>query len=207
VLLVAVLRAQAVPARARCGFAAYLERGRFTDHWLCERWDARQARWILVDAQLLDEAQRAEPAIDVDPLDVPRDGGRFLFAAKAWARCRAGEADPSDFGIFAERGLWFIGGDLVRDLAALEKVEMLPWEVWDAMPNPDEPLTDDRLDLCDRLAAIARAAPDAEIDRPCALHDGGGNGRRLRVPGAVGDTLRYRAEPIRAARPQGTDAA
>lgn len=36
VLLVALLRQQGVPARARCGFATYFTPGRFEDHWLGE---------------------------------------------------------------------------------------------------------------------------------------------------------------------------
>ena len=52
VLLVAMLRAQGVPARARCGFGAYFTPGRFEDHWVCEYWHSAEGRWILVDAQI-----------------------------------------------------------------------------------------------------------------------------------------------------------
>jgi hypothetical protein len=51
-MLCAILREQEVPARARCGFGAYFNPGKFEDHWLCEYWNANQSRWILVDAQL-----------------------------------------------------------------------------------------------------------------------------------------------------------
>ena len=37
-------------------------------------------------------------------------------------------------------GYWFIAGNLVRDLAALNKVELLPWDDWGAMVGPDEPI-------------------------------------------------------------------
>ena len=99
---------------------------------------------------------------DFDILDVPRD--RFLIAGDAWAQCRAGKADPAKFGIaFANlRGLWFIAGNLVRDVAALNKMEMLPWDVWGAMPQPDESLTDEQLAFFDRLAALTRA-PDSSF--------------------------------------------
>jgi hypothetical protein len=49
-----------------------------------------------------------------------------VIAGDAWARCRAGDADPSAFGIFDMRGLWFIAGNLMRDFAALSNMEMLP---------------------------------------------------------------------------------
>jgi hypothetical protein len=93
---------------------------------------------------------------------------RFVIAGNAWMQCRAREADPAKFGIFKDdmRGLWFIAGNLVRDAAALNKMEMLPWDQWGAMPAPDKPLQTDRL-LFDRLAALMRA-PDASFAELCA---------------------------------------
>src|SRR4051812_31752003 len=52
VLTVALLRANGVPARARCGFGAYFPSPNFEDHWVAECWDASAHRWRLVDAQL-----------------------------------------------------------------------------------------------------------------------------------------------------------
>jgi transglutaminase-like putative cysteine protease len=52
VLLVSILRHQGIPARARCGFAAYFSPGHFEDHWVAEYWHADQQRWVLVDPQL-----------------------------------------------------------------------------------------------------------------------------------------------------------
>src|SRR5262249_28747353 len=97
VLLVAMLRAQGVPARARCGFGVYFKPGHFEDHWVCEYWKSAEGRWVLVDAQI-DELQWATLKPDFDVLDVPRD--RFVIAGDAWAQCRAGDTDPSTFGIF-----------------------------------------------------------------------------------------------------------
>ena len=69
-------------------------------------------------------------------LDVPRD--RFLVAGDAWAQCRTGETEPAKFGIvFANlRGLWYVAGNLVRDIAALNKMEMLPWDVLGCQTQP-----------------------------------------------------------------------
>lgn len=55
---VAMLRHVGVPARARCGFGAYFQKGKFLDHWVTEYWNAEAERWVLVDAQL-DARQRA----------------------------------------------------------------------------------------------------------------------------------------------------
>jgi hypothetical protein len=89
---------------------------------------------VLVDAQF-DEVWRNKLSIEHDILDVPRD--RFLVAADAWTQCRAGNADPGKFGIgFVHmHGLWYIAENLVRDLAALNKIEPLPWDVWGAQPK------------------------------------------------------------------------
>jgi hypothetical protein len=34
-MLCAILREREVPARARCGFGAYFNSGKFEDHWVC----------------------------------------------------------------------------------------------------------------------------------------------------------------------------
>ncbi len=189
VLLVSMLRSKGVPARARCGFASYFKRGHFDDHWVCEYWSAAEARWIRIDAQL-DEVQRAELKVDFDPLDVPHD--RFVIAGEAWVQCRTGKADPAKFGIFAMRGLWFIAGNLVRDLAAFNHMEMLPWDVWGAMIRPDEPLQNDQLALFDRLAALTRA-PDASFAELRTLYEGD---EHLRVPATIFNAVLNRPEAI-----------
>ena len=155
VLLVALLRQQGVPARAWCGFATYFTPGQFEDHWVSEYWSDAEARWVHLDAQL-DKLQRESLNLDFDPLDVPRN--RFLVAGDAWRQCRAGEADPARFGIHEMSGLWFVAANLLRDLAALNKVEMLPWDVWGAMPSPDELLQAEQLALFDRVAALTHGS-------------------------------------------------
>lgn len=180
VLMVAILRAQGTPARARCGFGTYFVDGRFEDHWVCEYWNADEQRWMLVDAQI-DDRQRGMFSIDFDVTDVPRD--RFLTAGDAWGRCRAGEADPDAFGLSAvnEAGSWWVAQNLVRDAAALGKVELLPWDVWGGMPTPSELIDEDRCALFDRLAALTRM-PDASFDelrRLCRDDDA------LRVPARI----------------------
>lgn len=154
VLLCAFLRAQGVPARARCGFGAYFDPSRFEDHWACEVWDEARESWRLVDAQI-DARQREAFRIPFDPLDVPRT--QFLVAGDAWQRCRSGRADPQRFGILDLRGLWFVRGNLVRDLAALAKRELLPWDGWGIMAKRDEGDTAE-MALLDRVAELTQAS-------------------------------------------------
>ncbi len=195
VMLCAILRAQGVAARARCGFGAYFTSGKFEDHWVCEYWNAGQARWILVDAQL-DTVQRNLLHPDFDPLDVPRD--RFIIAGDAWRMCRAGRARADRFGLSHMPGLsgmWFIAGNVLRDLAALNRMELLPWDVWGLMQMGDAGLIDgEKGALLDRVAALT-LTEDAALPEVRAIY----RDDRLRVPPVVFNALRNAPETIEAA--------
>jgi hypothetical protein len=191
VLMVGMLRAKGVPARARWGFGAYFNPPFFEDHVLGEYWSSDESRWVRVDAQL-DEVFRKVAKLDFDPLDVPPD--RFVIAGDAWGLCRAGQADPSKFGIFKGdlRGLWFIGCSLIKDVAALNKMEMLPWDVWGAMPAPGTQLHEDQLRYFDRLAALTRA-PDTFFEELRRLYE---SDDRLRVPAMVFNAMLERHQVV-----------
>lgn len=188
VLAVAALRAQGIPARARCGFARYFVPGLHGDHWVVEYWNTATSRWVLADAQLTPEL-REVLGVTFEPADVPRE--QFVVAGDAWIRCRQGELDPSRCGLEGDghSGWWWIAGNLVRDVAALAKMELLPWDVWSAMPGPDEPINDVLAEDFDQLAAIT-ADPDTAAES-CALYDDG----RFRVPAQVYNFLRRTNEP------------
>lgn len=191
VMLSAMLREKGISARARCGFGGYFMPGKFEDHWVCEYWNAEQARWILVDAQL-DAVQRKAFRIGFDTLDVPRDG--FVIAGDAWQRCRSGRADPARFGLtfINESGLWFIAQNLLRDLASLNRMEMLPWDVWGSMREPEVPVSDDDLALFDQAAALTMGG-DAAFPEVRALYE---SDDRLRVPSVIFNASRKVREPV-----------
>jgi hypothetical protein len=190
-LLLSMSRAKGVAARARSGFGAYFNPGTFEDHWACEAWNATTERWVLADPQF-DEIWRDRLGVRHDVLDVPRD--QFLVAADAWRLCRTGKADASRFGINfgGLRGLWFIAGSLVRDIAALNGVEMLPWDVWGAQPQSKRALERGELEYFDRLAELSRD-PDASFAELRRAYAGD---ERLRVPARVFNVLRQRSESI-----------
>ena len=183
VLAVTLFRARGVPARARCGFGTYFKPGWFEDHWVAEYF--QDGRWRLLDAQI-DELQREHLGIDFDLTDVPRD--RFVIAGPAWQQTRAGLADPDRFGLstIGEAGDWWIAANLMRDAAALDNVELLPWDLWGAMPEPDSGI--DR-ELFDELAA-ATAGPDLAELRRLLADD------RLRVPAEVYNVQHRRKEAL-----------
>jgi hypothetical protein len=176
-LLVSMLRHQGVPARARCGFGAYFLPDHYEDHWVAEYWNTAQKRWVLVDAQL-DAFQCDVLKVPFDPQDVPRD--QFIVGGLAWQMCRAGKTDPESFGIFDMHGLGFVRGDFIRDVAALNKVELLPWDCWGII---EESALDNAGDLAllDRLADLTFGdVPDPET--VWALYE---SDPRLHVPEAI----------------------
>ena len=175
VLLTAMLRHLDIPARARCGFASYFIPGHHEDHWVVEYWNATSKRWVLVDAQL-DELQCNKLSIPFDPLDVPRE--QFLTGGKAWQLCRSGKADPDTFGIFDMKGLWMVRGDFIRDVASLNKVELLPWDAWGLMDKRDEDLSPDDLSFLDQVSDLT-ADDGPEFEKVRQLYE---NDERLCVP-------------------------
>lgn len=188
-LAVAILRHHGVPARSRGGFGSYFGPGKQEDHWVCEYWDGSEQRWRVLDPQF-DDKFVAALGIDHDITDVPRD--KFWTASRAWRSCRSGESDPMVFGIEKHemRGLWFVAGSLVRDVATLNKVEVLPWDVWGAQPAPDTELSQQELTFFDGLAEIT-ADPDAnhlEIRRRFAADPG------LAVPTTVFNSMLQRRD-------------
>lgn len=159
VLAVAMLRAQGVPARARCGFGGYFTPGFWEDHWVVEYYE--DGRWKRGDAQI-DPLLRDAFKIDFDVADLPP--GRFLTGGEAWRRVRDGDADPATFGLSSHAaGDWWIAGNLVRDVAAMDNVEVLPWDCWDPMPAPGaafEPSVFDHLDTTEVPDTVYNAVRD-----------------------------------------------
>lgn len=152
-LTVALLRAAGVPARARCGFGAYFRPGWFEDHWVAEYWNAADARWTMVDAQL-DATWRKMIGFAGDAFSITET--EFVTAGHAWRAWRRGELDAGRCGLSAidEHGAHWIAGNLRLDLASLNKVEMLPWDVWGAGWKPGEQPTDGQLHLFDEVADL-----------------------------------------------------
>ncbi|KAG0013811.1 hypothetical protein BGZ81_000825 [Podila clonocystis] len=139
-LFVSMARAKGIPARARVGFAKYFIPGLYLDHEVAEVWDAKEQRWYLVDPELADD-YRSRDGVSINPLDVPRN--EFLTAGQAWKLCRAGTLDPKKFMVGPDvdveetRGFPQIRHDLIHDLVALLKTEMILWDEWANIGDED----------------------------------------------------------------------
>ncbi|MGW0520777.1 transglutaminase domain-containing protein [Crossiella sp. NPDC003009] len=168
VLGCALLRHRGIAARARCGFATYFQPGKAVDHWITEYWD--DTRWVRVDTEHLGGNALPHPH-DLRPED-------FLTGGEAWLAHRRGEIDASRFGVYGTEnwGPAEISGNAVRDLAALNKVEMLPWDEWGRMTEAYAGTTGPDYDiLLDELARVC-ATDDPSAVRALYAHED------LRVP-------------------------
>ena len=81
ILLAATLKAKGIPARARSGFASYVEPGEYWDHWITEYFDEKTNSWILADADCC-----CNDDLDFDIYNIPRD--KFLCGAEAYLAMR-----------------------------------------------------------------------------------------------------------------------
>jgi hypothetical protein len=171
VLSCALLRYRAVAARARCGFATYFQPGQGLDHWITEY--RHGDRWVRIDSEILGGSV----------VDKPEDlaAGEFLTGGEAWSAFRDGRIDATRFGVCGTEnwGPAEIRGNVVKDLAALNKVEMLPWDEWGRMtasyhgdtgPDYDE--------LIDTVASVCATDDDRAIAHLYTFED-------LAVPAAL----------------------
>ena len=160
VMSCALLRDRGIAARVRCGFGMYFEAGLGLDHWVTEFWDG--GRWVRVDTEIFGQSRGVDPR-DLRP-------GEFLTGGEAWSAYRRGEVDASKFGVPGTEnwGPSEIRGNAVRDLAALNNVETLPWDEWGRMAEAYEGRTGPDYDeLLDEVAAVC--AGD-DLDAVAALY-------------------------------------
>jgi len=152
VISCALLRYRGYAARVRCGFATYFQIGQGLDHWITEYWSGIDDRWVRIDSEILEGDALARPD-DLQPSE-------FLSGGEAWSAFRLGTIDASTYGVYGTDnwGAAEIQGNAVKDLAALNKVEMLPWDEWGRMTEAYRGETGPDYDeLLDELAAVCAA--------------------------------------------------
>lgn len=154
-LLVSLARHHGFAARSRVGFAGYFMDGWWIDHTVAEIWDETEQRWKLVDAELR-EPWTQESGQVVNPLDLSR--GIFLPGLDAWREVRAGNQDAEKFVVHPDlhvpdlRGIPYLRHNVLQDLAALNRYEMLLWDVW-GIDLLMEEVSEDVFPLLDDIAA------------------------------------------------------
>jgi formylglycine-generating enzyme required for sulfatase activity len=104
ILLASILKYRGIPVRVRYGFAPYIEPGFHTGHVICEVWNTRENRWMLVDPTL-------------NKIDFSRD--KFDFSNDVWTKLMKKEIDPSKYGSMGHTGESLIVAALNSDIASL----------------------------------------------------------------------------------------
>lgn len=168
-LLCSVLRHRGIPARTRHGFASYLEPGHSQSHVICEYWDSAHERWVPVDPDTVRQ-------------DMPLD--QFITADAAWRGLMRGELDPGQFGYASHvRGAWCVRWEVVRDFAALNKQEMLTFDVWglNASYAHDDSLSPQDVVLLDHITALLEDGR-RQFTALRAIYE---NDERVRVPRVI----------------------
>ncbi|MGC4868019.1 transglutaminase domain-containing protein [Micromonospora sp. DT53] len=164
VLSCALLRYRGIAARARCGFATYFQPGQGVDHWITEY--RQGGRWVRIDSEILGHSLVAKPE------DLAT--GEFLTGGEAWTAFRDGRIDAAQFGVYGTEnwGPAEIRGNAVKDLAALNKVEMLPWDEWGRMNSSYQGKTGPDYDaLIDTIAAVSADGDHGAIAELYARED------------------------------------
>lgn len=161
-LLCSFLRHCGVPARVRKGFLTNAGPQNF-DHAICQVWSENDNRWLTVDVQMdnmIRESDRLPPEAGayltmLTPQDTPPES--FMTGGQAWQKCRSEEADPLSFGIEGDMwGLWMVRHNLLRDLLALNKYELVPWDdIPGSLLIKDRPEpTPEQFDFLDHVAEV-----------------------------------------------------
>jgi formylglycine-generating enzyme required for sulfatase activity len=104
ILLASILKHRGIPTRVRYGFAPYIETGFHTGHIICEVWNTKDNRWMLVDPTL-------------NKIDFSRN--EFDFSNNVWIKLMKKEIDPSKYGSMGHTGESMIVAALNSDIASL----------------------------------------------------------------------------------------
>jgi hypothetical protein len=148
VLFLSLTRRKRIPARARVGFAAYFHPGWLVDHVIAEVWDEAEGRWRLVDPEMSSEWTPELNGRPVDWMDLADD--QFVTGPRGWP---------------------YIAHNVIHDLAALNKTEMLLWEGWGMqLGHGDGPVPEADAALLDEVCART-ADPGVSPDDVAALAD------------------------------------
>ncbi|MFC9876311.1 transglutaminase domain-containing protein [Nocardia salmonicida] len=170
VISCALLRHRGIASRVRCGFATYFQPGKGLDHWITEYWNDVEHRWVRIDSEILGQS------ILEHPEDLRAE--QFLSGGEAWTAFRQGRIDAATFGVHgtANWGPAEIRGNAIKDLAALNKIETLPWDEWGRMTTSHNGETGADYDSLLDTIAVTAAGDDLHAIAELYAHE------ELRVP-------------------------
>lgn len=149
IILASILKYRGVPARVRCGHAAYLIAGFHASHMLCEVWNETDKRWMLVD-----------PTTNM--IDFSPEG--FDFSNELWLKLQKGEIDPNVYGFPGQyTGLISILGKVPNDLASILGTEYPHYyyaPISDYASKNDNQLTSEQTELLNQICELMKSIDD-----------------------------------------------
>lgn len=112
ILLASILKHRDIPTRCRYGFGRYIaaDKDMRVCHVICEVWNKKQQRWMLVD-----------PILGM--VDFPAH--QFEYATQSWQKLRQGKVNPEKYGVAGTTGNYHILDMLCHDMAAVLGEELL----------------------------------------------------------------------------------
>jgi len=174
----ALFRHKGIPARVRAGFAGYFVPNTWADHWIIEYWRPSEERWVRVDPQWGDSWAKQQHR---NATSESLAENMYWSGGETWQRCQRGQLDPARCNMGGVNwGIGEVRGSVLFDLAALNKVEVLPWDSWGRMEAAYKSETDaDYDDLLDSVSEITSADDFDAIRDLYDRHDD------LRVPASL----------------------
>lgn len=158
-LFCSIMRSKGIPARKRVGVSP--RDGRFYTYEICEYWDKEAQEW-----------KKADPA---------GKGYEFIPAARAFMDVHARRTVPEQYFTDDRQGMRNIIADVVLDLAALNKQELLSWDRYGIMNEDPIEYLDYFRTVLDTVAEVSLKYDD-DLEKIQAAY---ASDTRLQVPSEV----------------------
>lgn len=141
-LMASILKYRGIPARVRYGFASYIVPGFHVGHTICEVWNKKENRWMLVD-----------PTMNM--VGFNRD--MFDFSNDVWIKLMKKEIDQTKYGVMGHTGESMIINALNSDIASLLGTEYTFFQyspiMGQAIKN-EEKLSEEQIRLLNRISNL-----------------------------------------------------
>ncbi|NQU88156.1 MAG: SUMF1/EgtB/PvdO family nonheme iron enzyme [Mariniphaga sp.] len=146
ILLASILKYHGIPARVRAGHATYIIPDFHTSHTICEVWNEKNKRWMLVDPSM-------------GKVDFSRD--KFDSSYDAWLKLQKNEIDPNLFGMPGQYpGVISIVGKVCTDLASILGTEYPIYQyspILDYAFENDMQLTLEHIETLNRISELMKS--------------------------------------------------
>jgi formylglycine-generating enzyme required for sulfatase activity len=146
IILASVLKYRGIPARARYGNATYIIPEFHGNHVICEVWNEKDKRWMLVD-----------PGLNM--IDFSRE--KFDFSNETWLKFQKKEIDPNLFGLPGiDSGMVSIISKVCSDLASILGTEYTIYQyppILDYALKNNNQLSAAQIDILNKISELMKS--------------------------------------------------